>query len=151
MSRHIPTVLDAALFAANIHAGQVDKLGVPYIAHPSVVAFLLGPHGDHAVMAGWLHDVVEDSDITLDNLRMHGYPEEVISAVDSVTKRPGEKYLDAVRRAAADPIGRLVKLADNTHNGDPARQRLLDEPTRERLTRKYAEARAILEEAGAKL
>lgn len=155
MNRPAPTVLDAAHLAASAHAQQTDKLGIPYIAHLAVVAYLLGPHGDHAVMAGWLHDAVEDTAITLAKLRELGYPEEVVRAVDSVTRREvdgvKEDYLDLVRRAAADPLGRQVKLADNTHNADPARQKLLPATTRDRLTKKYAEAREILEAAGARL
>lgn len=95
-------------------------------------------------MAGLLHDVVEDSDITLDDLRADGFPEAVISAVDSVTRRDGELYRDMIARAAADPIGRLVKLADNAHNSSPERLAALDEPVRTGLARRYAKARAVL-------
>lgn len=151
MSRPFPNILDAVAIASRAHRGQVDKAGKPYIAHPAIVAGMLSEHGDNAIMAGWLHDVVEDSAVTLDDLRAAGFPEDVVAAVDSVTKRPGETYLDLVRRAAADPLGRLVKLADNLTNSDPERLALLDEPTRGRLTRKYAAARVILTEAGAKL
>jgi len=100
--------------------------------------------GHSAILAGLLHDVVEDSDITLDQLRDLGYPEEVVRAVDSVTKREGETYMDMVRRAAADPIGRLVKIADNATNSDPERLALLSEDEQAWFTQKYAKARAVL-------
>jgi (p)ppGpp synthase/HD superfamily hydrolase len=139
-----PTVADADRLAEQAHRGQVDKAGRPYIEHPRTVAAMLAPHGDLAIMAALLHDVVEDTDITLDDLRAAGYPEAVVSAVDSVTHRPGESYMDLIRRAAADPIGRLVKIADNTTNSDETRLALLDDATAARLRRKYAEARTVL-------
>lgn len=139
------TVDDARALAAAAHHGQVDKAGKPYIDHPRIVAEALEPHGDLAVMAGWLHDVVEDSPVTLERLADMGFPPEVVSAVDSVTRREDETYMDLIRRAAADPIGRLVKLADNATNSDEARLALLDEATADRLRRKYARAREVLD------
>lgn len=139
-----PTVESADAFATLAHAGQTDKAGKPYIEHCRTVAGLLRHHGDHAVMAGLLHDIVEDTTVTLDELRRRGYPEDVISAVDSVTRRDDEDYYDMVRRAAADPLGRLVKLADNATNADENRLELLPKKVADRLRRKYAKARDIL-------
>ncbi|GAA0493741.1 hypothetical protein Ade02nite_21200 [Paractinoplanes deccanensis] len=146
MKYHTPTVADADAFAEVAHFGQVDKAGLPYINHPRTVAEILAAkgYGDNAVMAGLLHDVVEDTDVTLDDLRALGYPEEVVRAVDSVTRRKGESYMDLIRRAAADPIGRVVKLADVTTNGDPERLALLTAEEREWFTYKYAKARKVL-------
>jgi len=138
------TIEDARALATAAHAGQVDKAGHDYIAHPAAVAAALAPHGAAAVMAGWLHDVVEDTDVSLDDLRAAGYPAQVVSAVDAVTKRRGESYEDLIRRAAADPIGRLVKLADNRHNADEARLALLPQEKACELRAKYAAARVIL-------
>lgn len=126
------------------HHGQVDKAGNPYIEHVRAVAAQLVDHGPNAVMAGLLHDVVEDTHITLDDLRELGYPDEVVNAVDSVSRREGETYMDMVRRAAADPLGRLVKLADNANNSDPARLALLDPEQADWFRQKYAKARAVL-------
>lgn len=139
-----PTVADADALAERAHRGQIDKAGRPYIEHPRTVAKLLAEHGDHAVMAGLLHDVVEDTAITLDDLRAAGYPPEVVNAVDSVTRRPGETYLDLIRRATADPLGRLVKLADNTTNSDPERLALLAPEQAASFRQKYTKARAVL-------
>ncbi len=143
-----PTVSDADTLAAAAHAGQVDKAGRPYIDHPRAVAASVAHLGDHAVMAALLHDVVEDTDITLDQLRQLGYPDEVVNAVNAVTKRDGETYMDLIRRAAADPLGRVIKLADNAHNSDPARLAMLDDGQRAWFTQKYAKARAVLTAKG---
>jgi hypothetical protein len=131
------------------HRGQVDKAGKPYIDHPRRVAERLYRHGDTAVVAGWLHDVVEDTadsedPITLADLAAVGFSPEVVSAVDSVTRRPGETYMDMIRRAAADPIGRLVKLADNADNSDEERLVYLPREDAEFLRTRYAKARTVL-------
>jgi len=67
-------------------------------------------------MAAVLHDVVEDTDVTLDDLRAEGFPAQVIEAIQALTKQPGETRLEAARRAARHPIARVVKLADVTDN-----------------------------------
>ncbi|MER7331770.1 MULTISPECIES: HD domain-containing protein [unclassified Micromonospora] len=145
-----PTVADADALAERAHRGQVDKAGRPYIEHPRAVAAALAEHGDLAVMAGLLHDVVEDTPVTLDDLRAAGYPEAVVSAVDAVSRREGETYMDMIRRAAADLLGRLVKLADNSHNSSPDRLAVLEPEVAEFLRRRYAKARAVLLAAAAR-
>ncbi|GGM52624.1 HD domain-containing protein [Dactylosporangium sucinum] len=138
------TVADARELAYAAHRGQVDKAGRPYFEHVAEVARRLEEHGDEAVMAGYLHDIVEDTDITLGQLRTMGFPEQVVEAVDAVTWRDGEDYMDLIARAAAHPLGRLVKLQDNLTNSDEARLALLDDATADRLRRKYARAREAL-------
>ncbi|GAA0719411.1 bifunctional (p)ppGpp synthetase/guanosine-3',5'-bis(diphosphate) 3'-pyrophosphohydrolase [Dactylosporangium roseum] len=138
------TVNDARELAYAAHRSQVDKAGRPYFEHVAEVARRLEYHSDEAVMAGYLHDIVEDTDVTLDQLRAMGFPEAVVRAVDAVTWREGEDYMGLIARAAADPLGRLVKLADNATNSDEARLALLDEATADRLRRKYARAREVL-------
>ena len=142
-----PTLEQASLLAARAHAGQVDRAGRPYVEHVFAVRDLLSAHGTRAQMAGVLHDVLEDTTLTADDLRAHGCPEEVVRAVESVTRRPGEHYEDMVRRAAADPLGRLVKLADTAHNRDEGRLSALPVEQAARLRAKYARAREILEES----
>lgn len=141
-----PSVADADALAEHAHHGQVDKAGNPYIDHPRAVADLLRKAGgsDNAVMAALLHDVVEDTDVSLDQLRALGYPGEVVNAVDSVSRREDETYMELIHRAAANPLGRLIKLADNANNSDPARLALLDPEQAARLREKYAKARAVL-------
>lgn len=142
-----PSVVDAERLAAGKHAGQFDKAGAPYILHVRAVAEMLRPIGDEAVMAGLLHDIVEDTDVTLEMLGELGYPETVVAAVGSVTIRPGEGYFDMVHRAAADPLGRLVKLAANMHNSDEERLAVLDAAMVARLSMRHRAAREILLDA----
>lgn len=145
-AHHHVTIASTDVIAKLAHFGQTDKAGNSYINHPRTVAAILTAQGasDDVIMAGLLHDAVEDSVLTLDDLRELGYPEHVISAIDSVTRREGEDYMDLIRRAAADPIGRVVKLADNATNSDPERLALLTADEQAWFTQKYAKARTVL-------
>ena len=113
------TLEKAIEIAARAHAGQTDKAGQPYILHPLRV--MLAVEGPERRMAAVLHDTVEDTDMTLDDLRSAGFAEDVILAVDALTKRDGETRLDAARRAVRNPIARAVKLADVADNMDLSR------------------------------
>ncbi len=113
------TLERAIEIAARAHAGQIDKAGEAYILHPLQV--MLRVKGTHERIAAVLHDVVEDTPITLAQLRAEGFAEAVIEAVDALTKRSGETRLEAAKRAAQNPIARAVKLADNTENMDLTR------------------------------
>ena len=113
------TLERAIAIAADAHAGQVDKAGAPYILHPLRV-MLRVPTGDAQIVAV-LHDVVEDSDVTPEQLRAAGFSETVLAALESVTKRPGESYDDFVARAGQNPLGKVVKLADLAENSDLSR------------------------------
>lgn len=112
----MPTLEDAIALAVKIHQGQVDKYGRPYILHPLRVMFRLGTELEQVV--GVLHDVVEDSDLTWDDLRRMGYSDEVIEALDGVTRREGESYEAFVERSLAYPLSRRVKVADLEDNMD---------------------------------
>jgi (p)ppGpp synthase/HD superfamily hydrolase len=142
-----PTVEFTDRLAERAHEGQLDKAGKPYIEHPRAVARMLEVHGENAVMAGLLHDVVEDTHVTLQGLVMLGYPPEIVNAVAAVSRRNGETYMDMIRRAAADPLGCLVKLADNRHNSSPERLAALVREEADFLARRYAKARIVLESA----
>ncbi|VVQ14003.1 HD domain-containing protein [Pseudomonas fluorescens] len=113
------TLERAIAIAATAHAGQVDKGGAPYILHPLKVMLRMTTLEQRIVAV--LHDVVEDCGISLDDLRKEGFSEEILSAIESVTKVPGESYEDFVDRAAQNPIGRVVKLADLEENSDLSR------------------------------
>jgi (p)ppGpp synthase/HD superfamily hydrolase len=141
------TLDEASALAARAHAGQADQAGRPYQEHVFAVRDLLAGHGTDVRIAGVLHDVLEDTPTTADDLRAAGVPEHVVRAVESVSRRTDESYTDLVRRAAADPIGRLVKLADNRHNSDEARLALLPAETAARLREKYRSAREILNDS----
>lgn len=127
--------------ASSAHAGQRDKAGQPYIFHPLRV--MLRVNTEHEQMAAVLHDVVEDTSVTLKRLEQEGFPAEVLRAIAALTKLPGETRLDAAMRAAADPVARVVKLADNTENMDLSR---IPSPTDKDYARcrEYEEVRAVL-------
>lgn len=92
-----------------------------------------------------LHDVVEDSDWTLDGLAAEGFPEEIISATDAVSRREGEPYMEFVQRAAAHPLGARIKRADLLDNLRVSRIPEPSERDHERLER-YRRALALLDE-----
>jgi (p)ppGpp synthase/HD superfamily hydrolase len=144
----------AIIQATEAHAGQRDPDGSLHIAHSLAVMFLVQkeafekcPEGvsvEELLCACVLHDCVEDTHMTLDHIRST-FGEVVARIVDSVTKRPGENYRDAIYRAKADPAGRLVKIADNLHN----RGRNHTIPAKKaswakKLAYKYDVARAVL-------
>ena len=137
----MPTIERAIEIAATAHAGQRDKAGQAYILHPLRV--MLRVDGEHEQMAAVLHDVVEDTSITIDDLAREGFPIEVLRAIAALTKLPGETRLEAAARAAADPVARKVKLADNAENMDLSR---IPNPTDKDYARcrEYEEVRALL-------
>ena len=100
--------------ALEAHAGQRDRAGDPYILHPMRV--MVGVEGDAARAAALLHDVVEDSATSLDDLHRAGLPEAVVGAIDALTKRNGEDYDAYLDRVIADPIARKVKRSDVRDN-----------------------------------
>lgn len=106
----------AKALAKQAHAGQVDKQGRDYyIAHLVPIAASLAHLGEEAEIAGWLHDIVEDTTITLQDLETIGFNINITGAVDAVTRRD-ETYKQLIERAAAHKLGNLVKLADNAWN-----------------------------------
>lgn len=136
------TLERAIEIAAKAHAGQVDKAGQPYVLHP--LRMMLAVTTPEARMAAVLHDVVEDTAVTLEELRDEGFPAAVISAVEALTKRDGEDYETFIRRVAPNPIAREVKLADLRDNSDLSRILEPTERDRERV-KKYRRAIAYLE------
>lgn len=107
-------LLKAAQVAARAHQHQKRKDGTPYIAHPVRVAIRC--ESKQSKIVALLHDVVEDTDVTFDDLRELGFTEEIVASVDSVTKRPGETYMAFIARSALDVHGSQVKLADIADN-----------------------------------
>ncbi len=98
---------------------------------------------DNERIAAVLHDVVEDTDVTLEQLRSEGFEQAVIDAVAALTKKPGESRLEAAARARANPIARVVKLADNADNMDFERIGVLSDKDVARL-QEYVKVRAFL-------
>ena len=127
-------------FAA--HEEQVDKGGIPYVHHPLHLAEQM--ETEDTAVAALLHDVVEDTDYTLDDLKRMGYGDTVIDALALLTHADGVDYFDYVRAVKENPIARAVKIADLLHNSDITR---LDEVTEAALERrkKYLKALEILE------
>ena len=113
------TLERAIEIAAHAHAGQLDKAGQPYVLHP--LRLMLALNTPMERIAAVLHDVVEDTSVTFEDLRAEGFALEVLAAVHAMTKTDGESRLCAARRAAANPIARRVKLADVADNMDLGR------------------------------
>ena len=127
-------------FAA--HASQLDKGGVPYVFHPFHVAEQM--EDELSTVVALLHDVVEDTDYTMEDLAQMGFPERALSALKLLTHDKRVPYLDYVAAIRHDPIARAVKLADLRHNSGLSR---LSNPDGSALARveKYRRAIALLE------
>lgn len=136
-------VLEKAIyFATKKHFGQVDKGGNPYILHPLRV--MQSVDTLPGKIAAILHDVIEDTDATIDDLKNEvGVPEYILEAILAVTKTQNESKVDAAKRAAANPIARLVKLADVQDNMDLSRLPKVTQKDLDRLE-KYKQVLLIL-------
>jgi len=128
-------------FAA--HKDQVDKSGIPYIYHPIHLAEQMTDEVTTCVAL--LHDVVEDTDITFEDLEREGFPESVMAALRLMTHDDAVPYMDYVRGLWENSAAAAVKRADLRHNSDLTRLDFVDEAARERANR-YAEAIRILSE-----
>ncbi|WP_198295560.1 HD domain-containing protein [Diaminobutyricimonas sp. LJ205] len=137
-----PALHAAITLARAAHAGQTDKLGEPYILHPFAVMTRVS--SPEAKIVAILHDVVEDTDVTLDALRAQGFGSEILAAVDAITKRSGEPLAESMARVRVNPIALVVKQADISHNTAPRRMARLDPETRARLTARYEESVRLL-------
>ena len=102
-----------------------------------------------AMTVALLHDTVEDTWVTLDYLR-YDFAERIINAVDAITKRKGERYIEYLKRVKANPLALRVKLADIAHNTSPKRMEVLKDGERKYLTEKYEQALAFLNGVKAK-
>ena len=148
----------ATLLATRLHEGQVDKSGKPYILHPIRVSESLSDV--KCKILAVLHDVLEDCEITADELVEMGIPQELVDRLLLLTKQKGERYFDYIDRVKQDDLTRQVKLADLKDNMDLTRlyptldtSRLADDTYLEETLsekdlkryRKYQKAKAILE------
>ena len=128
-----PILADAMALATEAHKGQYDKSGVSYILHPLRIMNRMNTETEQIV--GVLHDIIEDTPITLQVLKEKGYSQEVIDALDHLTKREGEKYTDFIKRCRKNPIALKVKIADLEDNMDITRLDEVTESDLERLNR----------------
>lgn len=131
-------MIDIALaIARKAHAGQVDKAGVDYIQHPLYVASQVETEQEKAVAL--LHDVIEDSNITAVYLLASGLPNEVVTAVQILTKKKGQSYQEYLEKVKTNDLARVVKLADLKHNSDLSRLKTVSNTDYERV-KKYKNA-----------
>lgn len=109
----------AYCLSKNAHKGQVDKAGRDYFLHPCVVAENV--HTVNEKVVALLHDVVEDTEVSLQDLEDAGFPRVVVDAVDAITKRAGEAYDKYIERVKNNRIALIVKISDMQHNSDISR------------------------------
>ena len=126
----------ARRIATAAHQGQFRRDGkTPYIEHPAAVASR-APQSPESQAAAWLHDVLEDTEVTREELRDQGIPEDVVAAVEALTKQDGLSYEENLQRVASNKIARGVKIADMLSN-------LADSPTENQI-HKYARGLLLL-------
>lgn len=135
----------AITIAATAHAGQKDKAGLPYVFHPLRV--MLAGATEEEWIAGVLHDLLEDTPWTADDLRREGFREEIVEAVVALSRQPEESYEAFITRAGRNPIARKVKLKDLADNMDLSRIPNPSPKDHARLE-KYQRACAELQQGG---
>ena len=121
------------------HKDQVDKCGIPYVYHPFHVAEQMAD--EITTCVALLHDVIEDTNTTIDDLKNDGFPDEVLDALELLTHKDNESYFDYVNRIKDNPIAKTVKLADLAHNMDLSR---FDDPGAKEYARKRKYERAVM-------
>ena len=138
---YTPLTKKALKISFDAHKNQVDKSGMPYVYHPFHLAGQMDD--EYTTCVALLHDVVEDTDITLDDLKKEGFPKEVTDAIVLMTHDDDVPYLEYVAKIKKNPIATSVKLADLKHNSDLTRLDEVDSKALERVE-KYRKAIQIL-------
>lgn len=123
------------------HKEQMDKSGMPYVFHPFHLAEQM--NDEVTTIVALLHDVVEDTDYTLNDLQNMGFGKDVIDALALLTHDPDVPYMDYVSKIKENPIAKAVKLADLKHNSDISRVDVVDEKVLKRRE-KYQKALQLL-------
>ncbi|MBO7251978.1 MAG: bifunctional (p)ppGpp synthetase/guanosine-3',5'-bis(diphosphate) 3'-pyrophosphohydrolase [Oscillospiraceae bacterium] len=131
----------AMIICFQSHKDQVDKSGIPYVFHPIHLAEQM--QDEDTTIVALLHDVVEDTDYTLDDLAEMGFQPQVIEAIGLMTHPKDVPYMDYVAKIKDNPIAKAVKLADLTHNSDLSRLDFVDDKSKARLD-KYKSAINLL-------
>ena len=124
-----------------VQGAQKDLSGIPYVFHPWHLAETM--EDELSTTVALLHDVMEDSDVTPEDLRAEGFPDSVVEVLVLLTRREDENYRQYIERLADNPVARKVKLADLDHNSQQDRLPQITEKDRERLE-KYQKAKEIL-------
>jgi len=143
----MPTIESTIEFIKKAHEGQVDKAGKPYYLHSIAVLKRLPPHADDTIkMAALLHDVLEDTTYTRNDLLGMGYSGTCIEIVELLTSSPNQNYLEKIQSiiASANYNAMLVKFADLLENTDPGRMALLPVAIQGRLKEKYRKPLCLL-------
>ena len=138
---YTPLTRKALRIAFDAHKEQIDKTGLPYIFHPFHLAEQMETEDE--VCAALLHDVVEDSDMTLDDLRSHGFSENVLAALALLTHDDDTEYMAYIETIKPNPLAARIKLEDLRHNSDVTRLDEIDERMKQRHE-KYRAAMDIL-------
>lgn len=138
---YTPLTKKALRLCFDVHKEQVDKTGLPYVFHPFHLAEQMTD--ELSTVCALLHDVIEDSPLTAEDLRRMGFPEEVPGVLALLTHAEDVPYMDYVKEIATHPVARQVKLADLRHNSDLSRLDTVDEAAMAR-TEKYKQAIALL-------
>ena len=139
---YTPNTKKAMRLCYEAHQGQTDKSGIPYVLHPIHVAEQMTD--EQTTVVALLHDVIEDTDYTLQDLEKMGFEQLVLDALALMTHKKGVPYLEYVAKLKDNPIARAVKLADLRHNSDLSRLDTVDEKAKSRLE-KYKAAIELLE------
>lgn len=134
------TMKEVIKFAEIKHGEQKDKNGELYVWHLYRVATCFIDDNDEYEIVAWLHDILEDTNTTVDDLLELGVPKNLISAIVILTHNKGQSYEDYIKLICTNKIATRVKLADLHDNLNPARLRKLDTKTQKRLLRKYGTA-----------
>lgn len=140
---YTPLTKKALRVCFDAHKEQDDKSGMPYVFHPFHLAEQMTD--EISTVCALLHDVVEDTDITFDDLSKMGFPAEVIEVLRLLTHDDAVPYFDYVREISKNPVAKAVKLADLRHNSDSTRLDVVDEWAKKR-EEKYKTAITILTE-----
>ena len=130
--------------ALRAYSGKKDKAGEPYILHP--LRLMAKMHTSKEMAVALLHDVIEDSEITAKELLENGIPQDVVDAVESLTKQPGETYIEFIERAKLNKLARKVKIADIEDNINLLRLKAVGQKDLDRV-KKYHEAWGSLNES----
>ena len=125
------------------HKEQIDKSGMPYVFHPFHLAEQM--QDEESTIVALLHDVIEDTDYTLDDLRKMGFDDSVLAAINLMTHEDDVPYMDYVEQIKTNPIAKTVKLADLRHNSDMTRLEVVTPRDQERAE-KYLAAIKLLEQ-----
>lgn len=140
---YTPLTKRAMKIAFDVHREQVDKSGLPYVFHPFHLAEQM--QDELTVCTALLHDVIEDTPMTLKELAEAGFPQEVLDALALLTHDDAVPYMDYVQKIAENSIAKAVKLADLAHNSDLSRLDTVDDYALTRV-QKYRDAIAFLQQ-----